>query len=168
MPAHMIRYTMLLLALAALPGFAAAAGSQAGDNGRQPIGADTEGPRQAIPNATTNDGTLYDYNRYYAAPSTYYDPVSGSWYYVTPPTYVAPRTYVAPPAYYVAPPTTYYVAPPATYYVPAPSYYVPPYGAPAYVPVYRDPNLEAALSYCETRPLTARPACRNAAYAGRF
>ena len=30
------------------------------------------------------------------------------------------------------------------------------------------PDLEAALSYCESRPLTERPACRNAAYAGRF
>ena len=29
---------------------------QAGDNGRLPIGADNEGPRQAIPNAMTNDG----------------------------------------------------------------------------------------------------------------
>src|SRR5258708_4681552 len=117
MTAQTIRYTILLLALAALPGFAAAAGSQAGDNGRQPIGADNEGPRQAIPNATTNDGTLYDYNRYYAAPSPYYVPSYGSSYYVAPPAY-----YVAPPAYYVAPPATYYVPPATSYYVPAPSY----------------------------------------------
>ena len=166
MPAQMIRHTMirhtiLLLALAALPGLAAAAGSQAGDNGRQPIGADNEGPRQAIPNATTNDGTLYNYDRYYAGP-TYVAPPA---YYVAPPTtyYVVPST-----TYYAAPPTTYYAAPPVTYYVPAPSYYVPPYAAPGYVPAYRDADLEAALSYCESRRLIERPACRNAAYAGRF
>ena len=41
-----IRRTMLFVALAALPGFAAAAGSQAGDNGRQPLGADNETPRR--------------------------------------------------------------------------------------------------------------------------
>ena len=120
MPAQTIRHTILLLALAALPGFAAAAGSQAGDNGRQPIGADNEGPRQAIPYATTNNGTLYDYDRYYAEPSTYYDPQSGR------------RYYVAPPVYYVAPPATYYVPPATTYYVPAPSYYVAPYGVATY------------------------------------
>jgi hypothetical protein len=166
MPAQMIRHTILLLALAALPGFAAAAGSQAGDNGRQPIGADNDGPRQAIPNATTNDGTQYDYSRYYAAPSRYYDPVSGSWYYSAPPAYVAPpASYVAPPTY-VAPPA-YYVPPATTYYVPAPSYYVPAYRAPGYVPA-RDPDLEATLAYCETRPLADRPACRDAACAGRF
>jgi hypothetical protein len=95
---HAIRHTMLIVALAALPGFAAAAGSQAGDNGRQPIGADNDSPRQAIPNAMTNDGTLYDYDgrAYYVAPlaPAYYD----APYYV-------PRTYVPQyyPQYYVAP-----------------------------------------------------------------
>ena len=155
MPAQMIRHTMLLLALAALPGLAAAAGSQAGDNGRQPIGADNEGPRQAIPNAMTNDGTWYDYGRaYYVAPSPYYEPTYRSWYYVAPPAY-----YVAPPAYYVAPPA-YYAAPP--------TYYVSPYGQTYVGPAYQDPDLADALAYCESRPLTERPACRNAAYAGRF
>jgi hypothetical protein len=59
----------LAIAIAALPAAALAWGSQAGDNGRQPIGADNEGPRQAIPNATTNDVTI-DYQSgtaYYAA-----------------------------------------------------------------------------------------------------
>jgi hypothetical protein len=97
-----IRHTMLVIALAALPGFAAAAGSQAGDNGRQPIGADNDSPRQAIPNAMTNDGTLYDYGGrvYYRAPL-------GPAYYDAP--YYVPRTYA--PSYYVAPydgPAYYY------------------------------------------------------------
>jgi len=75
-----IRRTMLFVALAALPGFAAAAGSQAGDNGRQPLGADNETPRQAIPNASTNDGTWYNYDSraYYGAPNY------GPRYYVSP------------------------------------------------------------------------------------
>ena len=87
-----MRRTMLFVAVAALPGFAAAAGSQAGDNGRYPIGADNDTPRQAIPNAMTNDGNLY----YYDGPQ-YYGPPR----YV--PRYYAPPTYYAPPAYYVPP-----------------------------------------------------------------
>ena len=159
MPARIIRNTILLLALSSLSGLAAAAGSQAGDNGRQPIGADNDSPRQAIPNATSNDGTLYDYDYrqgyYYVAPSPYYG--SGYGYYVTP------------PAYYVSPPATIYRSAPSTYYVPAQPYYISPYGAPIYDrSAYYDPDLERALSYCETRPLIERPACRNAAYAGRF
>jgi hypothetical protein len=158
MPARIIRNTILLLALSSLSGLVAAAGSQAGDNGRQPIGADNDSPRQAIPNATSNDGTLYDYDYregYYVAPSSYYG--SGYGYYVTP------------PAYYVSPPATIYRSAPPTYYVPAQPYYVSPYGAPIYDrSTYYDPDLERALWYCETRPLTQRPACRNAAYAGRF
>ena len=74
-----IRRTMLCVALAALPGFAAAAGSQAGDNGRQPLGADNDTPRQAIPNAPTNDGTWYDYNG-----PTYVAPYYGPRYYISP------------------------------------------------------------------------------------
>ena len=97
--------TMLSVALAALPGLAAAAGSQAGDNGRMPIGADNEGPRQAIPNAMTNDGTLYNYDSrvYYVAPlgPAYYE----APYYV-PRTYYVPQYYVAPSPYYG--PTYYY------------------------------------------------------------
>jgi hypothetical protein len=75
-----IRRTMLFVALAALPGFAAAAGSQAGDNGRQSLGADNDSPRQAIPNAMTNDGTLY----YYDGPVYYGAPRYVPRYYVPP------------------------------------------------------------------------------------
>jgi len=56
MPHQAIRRIALAIALAVLPGMAgvvSAAGSQAGDDGQQPFGADNEGPRQAIPNATT-------------------------------------------------------------------------------------------------------------------
>jgi hypothetical protein len=88
-----IRHTLLFVALAALPGFAAAAGSQAGDNGRLPIGADNEGPRQAIPNAMTNDGNLF---YYYDGPA-----------YNGAPRYV--QRYDVPPTYYVPP---YYGVPP--------------------------------------------------------
>src|SRR5207237_6839036 len=51
----------LALAIALLPATAFSWGSQAGDNGRQPIGADNEGPRQAIPNAPIDyqAGTAY-------------------------------------------------------------------------------------------------------------
>jgi hypothetical protein len=151
MPARIIRSTILLVAFCSLSGLVDAAGSQAGDNGRQPIGADNDSPRQAIPNATSNDGTLYDYDYrggYYVAPSPYY----GSGY-----------------GYHVAPPAAIYGSAPPTYYVPAQSYYVSPYGAPIYDrSTYYDPDLESALSYCESRPLTVRPACRDAAYARRF
>ena len=58
---------------------AAAAGSQAGDNGRQPLGADNDTPRQAIPNAPTNDGTWYDYNG-----PAYGAPYYGPRYYISP------------------------------------------------------------------------------------
>src|ERR1700694_2587996 len=74
-----IRRTMLFVALAALPGFAAA-GSQAGDNGRQPLGADNDSPRQAIPNAITNDGTPY----YYGGPVYHGTPRYVPRYYVAP------------------------------------------------------------------------------------
>src|SRR6266508_2024745 len=75
-----IRRASLIVALAAVPGLAAAAGSQAGDNGRQPIGADNDSPRQAIPNASTNDGTWYDYN----GPAYYGAPYYGPRYYISP------------------------------------------------------------------------------------
>lgn len=52
-----MRKMLLIATLATLPGLAAAQGSQAGDNGRQPVGADADSPRQAIPNQRTNDGT---------------------------------------------------------------------------------------------------------------
>jgi len=63
------RRVALAIAIALLPGLALAWGSQAGDNGRQPIGADNEGPRQAIPDETSNDVPV-DYQAgaaYYAA-----------------------------------------------------------------------------------------------------
>ena len=55
MPHQAIRRIALAIALAVLPGMAgvvSAAGSQAGDDGQLPIGADNEGPRQATPNTT--------------------------------------------------------------------------------------------------------------------
>ncbi len=89
MPHHAIRHIALAIALAALPGvagIASAAGSQAGDNGRQPIGADNDSPRQAIPNATTNDATV-DYTT--TTTTTYYEehPAYLTYYYTSPPTY---------------------------------------------------------------------------------
>ena len=98
-----IRRIALAIALAALPGLAgvaSAAGSQAGDNGRQPIGADSDSPRQAIPNATTNDVNV-DYmttTAYYGEPTTYPSygyrqemieehPAYMTYYYTSPPTY---------------------------------------------------------------------------------
>ena len=60
-----VRHGLLIAALLALPGLAAAQGTQAGDNGRQPVGADADSPRQAIPNASTNDGRYYNDNRVY-------------------------------------------------------------------------------------------------------
>lgn len=61
-----IRKTLLVAALGVLPAVAAAQATQAGDNGRQPVGADSDSPRQAIPNQMTNDGTrYYNDNRVY-------------------------------------------------------------------------------------------------------
>lgn len=101
MPHQAIRRIALAIALAALPGLAgvaSAAGSQAGDNGRQPIGADNDSPRQAIPNATTNDADYVTTTTYYGEATTY--PSSGyrqemieehpaylTYYYTSPPTY---------------------------------------------------------------------------------
>ena len=59
----------LAMAISLLPATAFSWGSQAGDNGRQPIGADNEGPRQAVPGAMTNDLSI-DYQAgtaYYSA-----------------------------------------------------------------------------------------------------
>jgi hypothetical protein len=64
-----VRQLGLAIAIALLPAAALAWGSQSGDNGRQPLGADNEGPRQAIPNAMSNDVPI-DYQAgtaYYAA-----------------------------------------------------------------------------------------------------
>jgi hypothetical protein len=77
MHSHAMRRILLIATLATLPGVAAAQGSQAGDNGRQPVGADADSPRQAIPNEMTNDGTRYyrDNRVYYQAhdPDRYAD-----------------------------------------------------------------------------------------------
>lgn len=64
------RRLALATAIALLPVTAFAWGSQAGDNGRQPIGADTEGPRQSIPNATTNDPIDYQAGTAYYSATT--------------------------------------------------------------------------------------------------
>jgi hypothetical protein len=100
MPHQAIRRIALTIALAALPGMAGvawAAGSQAGDNGRQPIGADTDSPRQAIPNATTNDANGdYTTTAYYGGVTTYPSygyrqemidehPAYLTYYYTSPP-----------------------------------------------------------------------------------
>ena len=64
-----LRRLALAMAIALLPGAAFAWGSQAGDNGRQPIGADNDTPRQSIPNESSNDVPV-DYQSgtvYYAA-----------------------------------------------------------------------------------------------------
>src|SRR5262245_24198300 len=133
MAAQMIRYTTLALALALIPGFAAAAGSQAGDNGRQPIGADNEGPRIAVPNQPLdNDGAWSSYDR-----SGYHRPSYGNYGYVVPPAQVY---------YYTTPSTTYYVAPSTAYYS-APPYYA--YNGPSYTARNRD----EAWAYCDTFPL---------------
>ena len=146
MPATFVSRALLVMALASVPCLVAAQGSQAGDNGRQPVGADNEGPRQAIPNATTNDG-WYGYGG-----SPYYEPYYERRYY-------APGTRT----YYVAPPTrySYYVSPPYAYY--ASPYYGPLYGPPHY-----EPDFGRAMLYCDSQPLADRPACRDAVYTGRF
>ena len=138
MSTHIFRRTILLLALASLPGFAAAAGSQAGDNGRQPLGADNEGPRQAVPNASmVDDGAWSSYDA-----SGYFRPYYGSRYYYVP---SSPQVYYAPPsAYYYAPPS-------ATYYGPA----------------YYERDVGRAWVDCDAQPLAERAACRDAVAAGR-
>jgi hypothetical protein len=69
-----LRRSLFVVALGALPALAAAQGSQAGDNGRLPVGADNDSPRQAIPNAMSNDGTPYRYDRrFYDADHGYPD-----------------------------------------------------------------------------------------------
>jgi len=49
-----LRRMAAAIAVVVLPITAFAWGSQAGDNGQQPIGADNDGPRQAIPDETSN------------------------------------------------------------------------------------------------------------------
>ena len=110
------RRSIAALAVACLPLTAFAWGSQAGDNGRYPIGADNEGPRQAIPNQPTNDAPVYYQSRtttyYYVYPNHGYaaqpayvenHPAYMTYYYTTP---SAPRYYV-----YSAPDTYVYPAP---------------------------------------------------------
>jgi len=176
MAAQMIRHTMLALALSLIPGLAAAAGSQAGDSGKQPIGADNEGPRVSVPNqALADDGAWSSYDHsgyhrpyyangyYYAVPGdahAYYYTAPSTTYYVAPPTtyYSTPPTtdYSTPPTtYYSVPPTTYYSTPPTAYYS-APRYYA--YNGRSYT--FR--NRDEAWAYCDTFPLAERPACRDA------
>jgi hypothetical protein len=166
-----IRRTIVIAVLASLPALATAAGSQAGDNGRQPVGADSDSPRQAVPNAVNNDGTLYDYNgrAYYASPygptyyeGPYYAPRYYSGYYpqyydVSPPYYV-PRTYYTPPSIYAPP--AYYYTPPSSYE--PQSYYAPPY---YYGPTYYDSQTGYSLLSCDREPLALRASCRDAVLA---
>jgi hypothetical protein len=147
MPAKLVSRALLAVVLAALPCLALAQGSQAGDNGRQPVGADNEGPRQAIPNATTNDG-WYGYGG-----SPYYEPSYERRYYIP-----GTRTYYVPPPYPVSPAYSYYASP----------YYGPIYYGPLYGPTHYEPDWGHALAYCDSQPLADRPACRDAIYAGRF
>jgi hypothetical protein len=76
-----LRHAALAMAVAALPLTAFAWGSQAGDNGQQPVGADNDGPRQAIPNETSNDVPIETQIRHQNADE------GGSVYYVAPPSY---------------------------------------------------------------------------------
>jgi hypothetical protein len=148
-----IRNAIALLVLASLPGLAAAAGSQAGDNGRQPVGADNEGPRMAIPGESTEAGQWQSYDS-----NGYYDP------------YRQPRVYVgdAPPAYYVAPPPQYYYYPaPQYHYYAPPGYYVSPYPPSATYYSYDEASRARALGDCDKLPLADRPACRDAVAYGR-
>ena len=102
MPHQAIRRIALAIALAALPGMAGvaiAAGSQAGDNGRQPIGADNDSPRQAIPNAATNDASSgYTRTAYYGESYGYRQemidehPAYLTYYYSSPQTYTYSTT----------------------------------------------------------------------------
>lgn len=71
-----LRHLAAAIAISVLPVTAFAWGSQAGDNGQQPIGADNEGPRQAIPNEATNHVPIETQIRdqggtvYYVAPDS--------------------------------------------------------------------------------------------------
>jgi hypothetical protein len=147
MSTQVMRHSILLIALAALPGLAGAQGSQAGDNGRQPLGSDNEGPRMAIPNQGADAGywaSEYGYG--------YYDPYR---YYYVPRSYT--YAYVGPPA------VTYYSPPAVTYYSPPTVYYGGTYYA------YNDADRARALASCDNLPLAQRPACRDAVtYGGRY
>jgi hypothetical protein len=71
MPIDRFYRIILAACFAALPASAWAWGSQAGDDGRQPIGADNDSPRQAIPSATSNDPAVAYGTGYYAATTRY-------------------------------------------------------------------------------------------------
>lgn len=155
MSAHIIKRTILLIALASLPGFALAAGSQAGDNGRLPLGSDNEGPRMAIPGQGADAGywsSEYGYG-YYDPYRYYYVPRSYTYAYVGPPAV----TYYSPPAVtYSPPPYAVYSSPPTVYY--GGTYYA-----------YNDADRARALASCDNLPLAQRPACRDAVtYGGRY
>ncbi|HUH94870.1 MAG TPA: hypothetical protein VL742_17210 [Casimicrobiaceae bacterium] len=72
-----------VIAVAVLPVTAFAWGSQAGDNGQQPIGADNDGPRQAIPNETSNHVPIETQIQHQI------DGQGGTVYYVAPDGYSA-------------------------------------------------------------------------------
>jgi hypothetical protein len=136
-PFHRVatRRVIAAVAFACLPVTAFAWGSQAGDNGRYPIGADNEGPRQAIPNQTSNDVPIqYQYQSsatYYVYPSEGY--MAQPAYVETQPAYV--ETHPPYMTYYYSSPTTVYrydtyAAAPEYYVYRAPDYYAySPYGA---------------------------------------
>ena len=141
------------MAVAALPLTAFAWGSQAGDNGQQPIGADNEGPRQAIPNEMSNHVPIQTQIRdqggtvYYVVPDGYsaaiYDcdrepltqradcrDAAAALYGVPSESYV--ETYPGYMTYYRAPSVRVYrsYAARPEYYAATPDYYVySPYGA---------------------------------------
>lgn len=149
-----MRRTVMAVAVACLPLTAFAWGSQAGDNGRMPLGADNEGPRQAVPNASTNDAPIQ-----YQSTTTYY--------YVSP--YEGYMAQPAQPAYVETHPsymTYYYTAPSAQIYQwkthPAPEYYV--YSRPYYDSTYgADTN---AMNRCAPLYGAARTDCLHGAAPG--
>src|SRR5262249_8492765 len=147
-----IRRTIMAVALASLPLTAFAWGSQAGDNGRMPIGADNEGPRQAIPNATTNDAPVR--YQYQSTTTYYYYPSEG---YMAQPAYV--ETYPSYMTYYYTVPNT-----PVYRYetYPAPEYYV--YSRPYYESTYGVDT--DAMNRCAPLYGAARTDCLHGAAPG--
>ena len=151
-----MRQAAVAVAVACLPLTAFAWGSQAGDNGRMPIGADNEGPRQAIPNASTNDAPIqYQYQSstryYYVYPSESYMAQPAQPAYVE--TYPGYMTY-----YYTVPSTRVYRY--ETY--PAPEYYV--YSRPYYDSTYGADT--GAINRCAPLYGAARTDCLHGAAPG--
>ncbi len=125
-----VRSLGVAMAIALMPALAFAWGSQAGDNGRYPIGADNEGPRQAIPNATTNDAPI-DYQSgtaYYAATTAHQRAL---YYCDQKPIDLQQACRDAADARYGYPVDGYVATHPGymTYYYPSTETYYPRYGA---------------------------------------